>query len=229
MVSANLICLGLRFPSVLSASTRARISRLLSGVRSSCDMLARNSLLYLEVSASCSAFSSSACLACSISRFLASTSVFCSASSLRFFLQLRVGLLQLFGQRLALLQQLLGTHRRRDGVQHDADTFRELIEERDVNLGELLEGGQLHHGLHFAFEQHRQNDDGHRRAGAQAGADPDVILRNVAHQNALLLSRALAHQTLAQPELHGRVIPVVEGVSGHELQAAVPSSPVSAM
>src|SRR5213592_2630025 len=36
--------------------------RLLSGVRSSWDMLARNSDLYLEVKASCLAFSSSACL-----------------------------------------------------------------------------------------------------------------------------------------------------------------------
>ena len=40
-------------------SSLARMSRLLSGVRSSCDMFARNSDLYLEISASCSAFSSS--------------------------------------------------------------------------------------------------------------------------------------------------------------------------
>ncbi len=40
---------------------------LLSGVRSSCDMLARNSDLYFEVSASSVAFSSTARRACSIS------------------------------------------------------------------------------------------------------------------------------------------------------------------
>ena len=56
------------------------MSRLLSGVRSSCDMFARNSDLYLEVSASCSAFSSSETRACSTSRFLTSTFRFCSAS-----------------------------------------------------------------------------------------------------------------------------------------------------
>ena len=57
-----------------------RISRLLSGVRSSCDMLARNSDLYFDVSASCSAFSSSAWRACSTSWFLRSTSWFWCAS-----------------------------------------------------------------------------------------------------------------------------------------------------
>ena len=57
---------------------------LLSGVRSSCDMLARNSDLYFEVSASSSALSSSARRACSISWFLRSTSTFCSASCCAF-------------------------------------------------------------------------------------------------------------------------------------------------
>ena len=55
------------------------MSRLLSGVRSSCDMFARNSDLYFDVSASCFAFSSSAWRACSTSWFLRSTSAFCSA------------------------------------------------------------------------------------------------------------------------------------------------------
>src|ERR1035438_7328694 len=39
----NLICSGLKLPSRLSESSLARISELLSGVLSSCDMLARNS------------------------------------------------------------------------------------------------------------------------------------------------------------------------------------------
>ncbi len=52
----------------------------LSGVRSSCDMLARNCDLYFEVSASCSAFSSTSCLASSTSRFFLSTSSFCRVS-----------------------------------------------------------------------------------------------------------------------------------------------------
>ena len=120
--------------------------------------------MYLEVSASCSAFSSSASLACSTSRFLASTSVFCSASRCAFSCSSALVFCSCFGQRLALLQQLLGPHGGRDGVQHDAHALRELIEERQVNVAELVEGGQLDDRLHFAFEQHRQHDDAERRA-----------------------------------------------------------------
>jgi hypothetical protein len=43
MPRAYFTCSGVRLPSRLSASSLARISELLSGVRSSCDMLARNS------------------------------------------------------------------------------------------------------------------------------------------------------------------------------------------
>ena len=231
MVSAKRVCFGVRLPSAFSASMFARISRLFSGVRSSCDMFARNSDLYFEVRASCSAFSSSARLACSTSRFFRSTCRFCSASSSRFFLQLVVGLLQLlllvleqlfgslqrrrllfeplvgrgqqlllalqfFGQRLRLLQQFLRPHGGRDGVQHDTDTLGELIEERQVDVAEPVEGGQLDDGFDLAFEQHRQHDDAQRRRLAQPGADLDVIRRHVGEQDALLLQRALAHQTL---------------------------------
>ena len=60
MFRANSTCLAVRLPSAFSASCWPRMRIELSGVRSSCDMLARNSDLYLEVSASCSAFSSRA-------------------------------------------------------------------------------------------------------------------------------------------------------------------------
>ena len=50
---------------------------LLSGVRSSCDMFARNSDLYLDDTANCSAFSSRDLRAPSISAFFCSTSLFC--------------------------------------------------------------------------------------------------------------------------------------------------------
>jgi hypothetical protein len=49
---------------------------LLSGVRNSCDRLARNSDLYFETRATCSAFSFRDFLACTTSRFLISTLVF---------------------------------------------------------------------------------------------------------------------------------------------------------
>ena len=84
IVLANSVCLGVRFPSGFFESWSERISRLLSGVRSSCDMFARNSDLYFEVSASCLAFSSRACRACSTSWFFRSTSWFWWASSRAF-------------------------------------------------------------------------------------------------------------------------------------------------
>ena len=85
IVDAASTCFAVRLPTSFDASTFDRISSELSGVRSSCDMFARNSDLYFELSASCSAFSSSELRAISISRFLISMSRFwrssCSAFS----------------------------------------------------------------------------------------------------------------------------------------------------
>ena len=104
---------------------------LLSGVRSSCDMLARNSDLYLEVSASSVAFSSSARRACSISWFLALHLDVVLGELLRLLLELLVGLLQLplLGLQLAAsccdcVSRAFRLHRRLDAVQHDADAAR---------------------------------------------------------------------------------------------------------
>ena len=94
--------------------------------------------------------------ACSTSLFLRSTSTFCSASSLafssssalvccKFFLLA----LQFAGQRLRLLEQIFGSHVRFDRVEHDADRFGELIEERLVGRAEPVEAGQFHDGLHL--------------------------------------------------------------------------------
>ena len=55
------------FPRGCPRARSASISRLLSGVRSSCDMFAMNSDLYFEETASCSAFSSTRRLAASTS------------------------------------------------------------------------------------------------------------------------------------------------------------------
>ena len=82
MVLAYSTCLLVRLASLFSESSLARMSKLFSGVRSSCDMLAKNSDLYFEISDSCSAFSSSETRACSTSRFFTSTLRFCSSSSL---------------------------------------------------------------------------------------------------------------------------------------------------
>ena len=137
---------------------------LLSGVRSSCDMLARNSDLYFEVSASSAAFSSSARRACSISWFLRSTSTLLLGELLRLLLELLVGLLQLAllrlqfaGELLRLLEQAFGLHRRLDAVEHDADAGGELLEEgRAAAAVNSVDRGKLDHRLDLAFEQHRQ-------------------------------------------------------------------------
>ena len=127
--------------------------------------------MYLEVRASCSAFSCSALRASSIWWFFVSTSAFWLGEHPGLLFQLLVGplelilllleqllgvaergglllqprvlllelfllALQLLGQRLGLLEQLLGAHARGDRVQHDADAFGELIEEGQVDVGE---------------------------------------------------------------------------------------------
>ena len=164
--------------------------------------------MYLEVSASCLAFSSSACRACSTSWFLRSTSWFWWASSRAFScsswlvcLQLLLPALQLLGQRLRLLEQVLGPHVGLDRVEHDADALGQLVEEGLVRRIEALERGQLEHALDLALEDDRQHDDVLRRRVAQAGGDADVVGRHVGEQDLLLLQGALADQPLAELEL----------------------------
>src|SRR5687768_6807807 len=222
------------------------MSKLLSGVRNSCDMFAKNSDLYFDVRASCDAFSSSACRACSTSRFFRATSSFWSTNSLAFssnsalvccnssccacnsrasdcdclrrssvrmfassvfntmpmdsvswsrnakcvglnfskdassmtaltipsktmgrtIILFGVGLLQLLllrlqfaRQRLRLLEEILGSHVRFERVQHDADGFGELVQERQMRWAELLEGCKFHDRLDHSFENNGQNDN----------------------------------------------------------------------
>ena len=66
---------------------------------------------------------------------------------LRLLRQLLVGLLQFFllrlqlgGQLLRLLQQAFSLHRRFNGVEHDADAGRELLEERQMRRRETRSG-----------------------------------------------------------------------------------------
>ena len=43
-------------------------------------------------------------------------------------------------------------------IQHDTDTFCELIEERLVRRAEALERSQFHDRLDLSFEDNRQNE-----------------------------------------------------------------------
>ena len=104
---------------------------LLSGVRSSCDMLARNSDLYFEVSASSVGLLLQRAAGLLDFLVLALDLDVLLGELLRLLLELLVGLLQLLllrlqlaGELLRLLQQPLGPHRRLDRVEHDADATR---------------------------------------------------------------------------------------------------------
>ena len=63
--------------------------------------------------------------------------------------------LQLGRQQLRLLEQALGAHGRGDRVQHDADRFRQLVEEALVGLVELAERGELDHRLDLVLRTER--------------------------------------------------------------------------
>ena len=203
MVRANSTCRGVRLPSGLSPSCWPRIRIEFNGVRSSCDMFARNSDLYFEVSASSAAFSSSARRACSISWFLRSTSTFCSASCCAFCSSCslvccssRCCVCSSVANCCDCLQQSFRLHRCLDRVQHDADAGSQLLEERDLQVGERTDRRQLDHRLHLAFEQHRQHDDVVRRRLEQAGADRHGIFRQMRDQHAPAIDGALTDQTL---------------------------------
>ena len=114
--------------------------------------------------------------------------------------QLALPRLQLRRQRLGLLQQLLGPHRRRDRVQDDADAFGELVQERQVDVAEAVERGELDDGLDFPFEQDRQDDDVQRLGLAEAGADLHVVAGDLRQQNALAFERGLADEPFAAAE-----------------------------
>ena len=227
IVLANSVCLGDRLPSGFSDSWSERMSRLLSGVRSSCDMLARNSDLYFEVSASCLAFSSSAWRACSTSVFLLLDLLVLVGQQAGLLLQLLIGLLQLLlarlqllGQRLRLLEQVLRAHVGLDRVEHDADALGQLVEERLVRRVEALERRQLQHALDLALEDDRQDDDvlrrRRRRGRTRCGCSPAGRWS----AGFSVSPGALADQPFAQGEPAADGVLALVGVAGQELQTA---------
>ncbi len=150
------------------------------------------------------------------------------AQRVRLLLQTVVGLLELFllglqfrSQELRLLQQAFGTHVRGDGVEHDTDGFHQLIEEALMGLAEPAERGQLDDGVDVAFEQSRQHDDVQRRGLAQPGTDLDVVRRHVGEQDTRFLIGALPDQALAEAELIGQMLAVVEGIARGQVQNRV--------
>ena len=99
--------------------------------------------MYFEVSASSAACSSSARAGLLDFLVLPLHLDVLFGELLRLLFQLLVGLLEFElaglkfgGQLLRLLQQAFGLHRRLDRVQHDPDTGRQLLQKRDLQVGE---------------------------------------------------------------------------------------------
>ena len=139
---------------------------LLSGVRSSCDMLARNSDLYFEVSASSLGLLLERLA--SLFDFLVLPFDFdvSFGELMGLLFELIVGLLQLAllglqfaGELLRLLEQTFGLHRGFDGIEHDADAGGQLFEEHRLQRGELRNRRELDNSLHLVLEQHGQHDN----------------------------------------------------------------------
>ena len=115
-----------------------------------------------------------------------------------------------------MLEQFFGPHRGSDRIQHDADDFRELLEESDVDIAEPVERSQLEHCLDLAFEQHRQDDDIDGRRLAQGRADLDVVGRHFGKQDPLLFESRFPHQSLAGADAGHHVLACIEGIAGEK-------------
>ena len=215
------------------------MSRLLSGVRSSCDMLARNSDLYLEVVESCSAFSSSDRRACSTSRFLTSTFVFCSASRRAFSSSSSACFSSaVLVRRSSACCVVSSFDCDCSSCVSDCDCCSSssvrmlapiMLSTTPIDCVSWsrnswwmglkgLERGQLDHRLDLSLEQDRQDDDGERRRLAETGADLDVVRRNARQQDRLLLQRALPDQALARLEPVADPLALPVGVGRHQLE-----------
>ena len=117
-----------------------------------------------------------------------------------------------------MLEQLLRPHAGGDGVEHDADALGELVEEREVNVGEAVERGQLDDGLDFALEDDRDDDDVPRPAVAEPRADAHVVRRHVGDEDPRLLQGALAHQPFADLELIAQTAALLVSVAAQQPQ-----------
>jgi hypothetical protein len=123
-------------------------------------------------------------------------------------LQFLLAALQLLREGLRLREEVFRPRVRLDRVDHDADRFRQLVEERLVDVAEALERGELEHAAHLAFEHHREHEDVARRAAAQARGDAQVIRRRVVEEDLALLEGALADEALAHADA-----PAVRGLA----------------
>ncbi len=228
IVSANSTCSGVRLPSLLSASSLARMSEELSGVRSSWLMLARNSFLYWLAFSSSSALLERVTCACARSSR-------CDLELLRLLFEMRVGLLQLgllglelrlrFLQRAALLLELLvadlelfllrlqllglplclleqlfqpGAVLR--GTHGDGDGVRDALHQGLVLGSDPAQEAKLEHRMDFAIAAGRRHEQLARLALAQRGGNGQVARRHIANAHAAAGLGGLAQQAIARAQ-----------------------------
>ncbi len=133
-------------------------------------------------------------------------------------LQFLLPRLELAGQQLRLHQQVLGAHPGLDRVEHDADAFGQLGEERHVRVARDAQQGELDDGLDLPFEQHRQDDDADRLSRSERRADAQEIVRHVLDDDRALFGRALPDQPFAQPQALGQVAARTRREAGDQFQ-----------
>jgi hypothetical protein len=167
-------------------------------------MLARNSDLYFEVRASSVAFSSTARPRLLDLPVLPLHLRVLLGELLGLLGQLLVGLLQLTllglqlgGELLRLHQEALGLHGGLDAVEQDPDAGGELLEEGQVQRGEMAERGELDDRLDLLLEEHGEHDEVPGPGLDQAGADGDELRRQLVQDPAAAIGGALAQQSLA--------------------------------
>jgi hypothetical protein len=153
--------------SAFSESIFDKISIEFKGVRSSCDMFAKNSDLYFEDSASCFALSSSAVRASSIWRFFCSTSLFVRREA-GFFFELLIRLLKFF---LLLFEQFFGSLQRLRLQFEPAVRFLQLGLPDLQFLSERLRLFEQFLGSHVRFDRVDNDPDrfGHLDRGTRIG------------------------------------------------------------
>ena len=203
---------------------------LFSGVRNSWLMLARNSDLYFEVSASSVAFSSTARRACSISWFFASTSTlrsasccaFCSSCSLVccssrcWVCSSRASCWDCFSSPSVCIVASMEFSTMPMPV-------GQLLQEGHLKVREGADRGQFDHRLDLAFEQDRQHDDVARRGLEECRADRHHIVGHVGDQQPARVAGALADQAVADLQSFGIAGRWIIGIGGKELQVGCPS------
>ncbi len=133
-------------------------------------------------------------------------------------LQLLLLGLELVGHALGFTEQLVGAHRRLDGGDDDAEALHQLLQERELRVTEALERRELEDALDLRLERDGNDDDVERLRLPQRGIDADVVLRDVRHEDALLLAGRLPDEALAQAERVRDVLALLVGVRREELQ-----------